>query len=646
MGTTDVVVSRLWAGDRGAPALGPTGTPTLSWSVTTARGEWRQASAEVEVRRGEEVVLVHLDGAASQKVPWPVPPLDAYTSVQLRVRVTGTDGSASEFSDWLEVRTGFLSPADWAASFIGAAQEVPDHRPVRFRTVVAAPAGLRSATLSVTAHGVYEALVGGRVVGDEVLAPGWTPFTEVLTVQSHDVTALLTPGAPAVVGVTVAEGWYGESFGFGYAERPWDGPPLLSAQLRMVDEDGTVTTVVTDASWRATIEGPVLAASIYDGEVHDARREDEALDDPDVPLPGALPAVLVDADVHRLVPASAPPIRTHEELAVRAVSLSPSGRTILDFGQNLVGRLRLRVPAAEGATITLRHAEVLEDGELCVRPLRRARATDTLTVGPRAADWSPRFTVHGFRYAEVTGWPRELDPALITAVVVHNDMVRTGYLSTGDADLDQLHSNVVWSMRGNFLALPTDCPQRDERMGWTGDIQVFAPTAGYLYDTAGFLGSWLRDLAAEQRRRGGVVPFVVPDPFPRRAPADGGLGRRGDHRPVGPVERSSPTPRRSVGSTRACATGSRWSGRARRATCGPAASSSATGSIPPPRRRTPRGPAPTRTSSPARTTTARRRSSRRPPPCWGRGTTRRSTAPWPSASGRPSSRSSSARRAG
>ena len=174
----------------------------------------------------------------------------------------------------------------------------------------------------------------------------------------------------------------------------------------------------------------------------------------------------------------APPVRRFERLPVREVITSPSGKTLLDFGQNLVGRLRLDVAGPAGTVITLRHAEVLEHGELGTRPLRAAAATDRYTLrGGGAGDWEPEFTFHGFRYAEVEGWPGELDPSAISAVVVHSDMERTGWFSCSDDLVNRLHENVVWGQRGNFLSVPTDCPQRDERLGWTGDIQVFAPTA-------------------------------------------------------------------------------------------------------------------------------------------------------------------------
>ena len=216
-----------------------------------------------------------------------------------------------------------------------------------------------------------------------------------------------------------------------------------------------------------------------------------------------------------LVASSEPPVRRTELVAPIAISLSPSSRTIIDFGQNLVGRLRLHVQGPAGQTIILRHAEVLEHGELCTRPLRKAQATDHYTLKGNGIEvWEPHFTFHGFRYAEVEGWPGTLQADDIGAVVCHSDMERTGWFECSDLLINQLHENVIWSMRGNFLSIPTDCPQRDERLGWTGDIQVFAPTASFLYDCAGFLASWLADVAADQKAAGGIVPFVVPNGLP------------------------------------------------------------------------------------------------------------------------------------
>ncbi|MFJ4623960.1 family 78 glycoside hydrolase catalytic domain [Streptomyces sp. NPDC088812] len=225
-------------------------------------------------------------------------------------------------------------------------------------------------------------------------------------------------------------------------------------------------------------------------------------------------------DLGRLVAPDGPPVRRTELVDPVAVITSPSGRTVLDFGQNLVGRLRIRVSGEAGRTVTLRHAEVLENGELGTRPLRRAEATDSYTLrGGGTEEWEPRFTFHGFRYAEVDGWPGEIAPGDLRAVVCHTDMRRTGWFECSDPLVNKLHENVVWSMRGNFLDIPTDCPQRDERLGWTGDLQIFAPTASFLYDCAGLVRSWLTDLALQQSPEG-WPPLWVPgfeSVFPRFA---------------------------------------------------------------------------------------------------------------------------------
>lgn len=520
------VVGALWAEGRGRPEFLATSTPALSWRVDTDQSNWEQQSYLIERRTAEGTESAEAQTGDSQHVPWPFDPIGAYDSVDVRVRVSGSgsvDGESSladsEPSDWLTLRTGPLTAGDWSASFIAAEPtEAPiddEQRTSLFRRTFSPRSDVASAILSVTAHGVYEATLNGATVGDEVLAPGWTSYDARLTFQSFDVTDGIRPGEN-VIGATVADGWYGERFGFdGNFARSYAGPRALSAQLRIAYSDGTTETVVTDATWSASTAGPVVSAGIYQGEHYDARRETAAFSDPSVDHSDAVAATVIDADAARLTPSFAPPVRRIERVAPLDLITTPSGRTIIDFGQNLVGWLELRIDAPAGHTVTLRHAEVLENGELGVRPLRFAKATDSFTGdGGGIRTWSPRFTFHGFRYAEIDNWPGELSLDAVTAVVVHNDMVRTGTLETSNPQLNQLHQNVLWGMRGNFLSLPTDCPQRDERLGWTGDIQVFTPTASYLYDVSGFLGSWLRDLDLDQQRADGVVPFVVPNPLP------------------------------------------------------------------------------------------------------------------------------------
>ncbi|WP_210508312.1 family 78 glycoside hydrolase catalytic domain [Naasia sp. SYSU D00057] len=513
MTDTTPLVSRVWLEGRGGPRFLATGTPALSWQVETTTAGWRQAGARVELRRGSETESVELHAPDSQSVTWPFSALAAYDDAEVRVAVRGDGGKWSAPSAWVSARTAALGPGDWTAAFIASPEPIDEsRRPIRFRTVFEARGPVRSAVLSATAHGVYETVLNGAPTTDEVLAPGWTAYDQRLLFQSSDVTALVRPGRN-VLGATVAEGWYRERFGFdGKFAVAYPGPVALSAQLRLEYEDGSVDVVATDATWETSATGPTVSASIYQGETYDARAEDDAFENPDAALPGAGPAVVIDADSTRLAPSPVPPVRRIERVAVADVLTSASGKPILDFGQNLVGWLELDLDLPAGTELVLRHAEVLEHGELGLRPLRFAAATDSFTAAGDARTWSPRFTFHGFRYAQVEGLPEGFDPARITAVVVHTDLERTGWLTTSDPMLDQLHANVVWGMRGNFLSIPTDCPQRDERLGWTGDIQVFTPTASYLYDVSGFLRSWLRDLALQQTDTG--VPMVIPSPLP------------------------------------------------------------------------------------------------------------------------------------
>ncbi|WP_376796408.1 family 78 glycoside hydrolase catalytic domain [Thermogemmatispora sp.] len=490
--------------------------PRLSWQVETALANWHQAAYELEAyeesgRLWASSGLVR--SGESHLVAWPFPPLRSRQRLAVRVRVEGGDGSRSPWSELVPVEAGLLQPSDWEARFItpdwDEESERPQPAPLLRREFEVAP-GLRAGRLYITALGVYEAQLNGHLVGDQVLAPGWTSYDQRLLYQTYDVTALLREGRNAL-GVMLGDGWYRGRLGFHGGRRNLYGERLaLLAQLELHYADGRCERVVSDLSWRAC-EGPIRASDLYDGEVYDARQEKDGWSEPGYADHDWHGVRLLDWDLGRLAAPEAPPVRRTALLAPQAILTSPSGRTILDFGQNLVGRLRLRVRGAAGQQLTLRHAEVLEQGELCTRPLRTARATDRYILrGQGLETWEPRFTFHGFRYAEVEGWPGELQPADIQAVVCHSDLERSGWFECSEPLLNRFHENVVWSMRGNFLSIPTDCPQRDERLGWTGDIQVFAPTACFLYDCAGFLSSWLRDLACEQTAEG-IVPFVVPD---------------------------------------------------------------------------------------------------------------------------------------
>jgi alpha-L-rhamnosidase len=485
-----------------------TPSPRLSWTTTAATGDWTQASAEIE--SGGQTATVQ--GRDSVLVAWPFAPLAPGEVRQVRVRVTGSDGAASDWSAPLRIEAGFLGESGWAAPLLKAASPRGVGHPLLVRGEFDAPEGVVRAVLFATAQGVYQAEVNGTEVDDQILKPGWTAYQHRIVHETTDVTELVVAGRNAI-GVRLAGGWFTESFGFQGKESPFYGTePAVGVQLVLTLADGSTETVVGDGSWLTFADGPVLSSGIYAGETVDARREPVGWSEVGFDSSGWEPAATVDSGFPTPTPRSSPAVRITDELPVREVITSPSGRTILDFGQNVVGRLRITVDGEAGHTVTLRHAEVLEHGELGLRPLRRAKATDNYTLaGGGPETWEPRFTFHGFRFAEVENWPGELDPADVTAVVFHSDMKRTGWFDSSHELVNRLHENVVWGMRGNFLYLPTDCPQRDERLGWTGDIQVFSPTASYLYESNGFLASWLEDLALEQSERDGVVPFIVPD---------------------------------------------------------------------------------------------------------------------------------------
>ncbi|OQR59145.1 alpha-L-rhamnosidase [Streptomyces maremycinicus] len=494
--------------------------PRLTWGIdaVTLASTGEQTAYEIEIRRADGSTSTHrADSADRVLVAWPAAPLASRERREVRVRVwEAGESQPGPYSDYAAIEAGLLDPSDWQATAISPACDDPaaaDPRPaylLRDDFHLSQPAA--RARLYVTALGLCDIEINGCPATDDVLLPGWTSYHDRLNYRTYDVTHLLAEGDNAW-GAHLADGWYRGRLGFNGGIRDIYGErTALFAQLEVTHPDGTVTTLTTSPDWRSA-PGPILSTGLLEGETHDARTapagwSQSGFDDTD--WSGIHP---VDLDTTLLTAPTEPPVRRIEELAPRSITVTPSGKTLVDFGQNLVGRLRLRVRGQAGQTITLRHAEVIEDGELCTRPLRGAHATDQyiLSGAPDGEEWEPRFTYHGFRYAEVTGWPGELTPSHLTAVVLHTDMRPTGSFTSSDASLNQLHRNITWSMRGNFVDIPTDCPQRDERLGWTGDLQVFAPTAAYLYDCAGVIDAWLRDLSADtDRDKGGVTPNWAP----------------------------------------------------------------------------------------------------------------------------------------
>lgn len=479
-----------------------TATPRLSWRVEDAGPEWRSDRYELTLERasGTSSVIVH--SPEQLFVPWPFAPLESRERVRVSVR-SGSGRSWSAPSESLVIEAGLLAQSDWVRDLISPATigGLSDGAPLLFGDADLA-ADPVSARLYLTAHGIVEFTINGHRVGDDIFAPGWTAYEKRLRYRAYDITELLHAGSNRLQAL-LGNGWYRGQLVWPQNRSSYGDRLALLAQIEVTYADGSRGIFGTDAGWGA-VGSSILFDDFYDGQ----RRDMRIADSPDgkevdrVEVRGAAS--------ERLVAPSGPPVRITETLPAVQLITSPSGRTIVDFGQNLVGWVRLRVSRAAGEEVTVRHAEVLEHGELGVRPLRSALATSTYILSGRPDEvLQPTLTFNGFRYAEIDGVP-ELALADVDALVLGTDLERTGWFESSDTRLNRLHDNVVWSTRGNFLAVPTDCPQRDERLGWTGDIQVFTPTATTLFDTAGFLSEWLEDLTAEQKPDGGV-PFVIPD---------------------------------------------------------------------------------------------------------------------------------------
>ncbi|KAL2833486.1 bacterial alpha-L-rhamnosidase-domain-containing protein [Aspergillus pseudoustus] len=534
-------------------------SPRLSWryiSSPATTTSWEQTAYDVEIFHysGSARELYHVSGEDSVLVPWPSKPLQSRQRARVRVRAYGNkakgddesegevhrDPEPTAWSPWAEVECALLAREDWLARPITIADvgdgstEAPagvgvvgPQRPLRFRKSFNIPFGgnmtpVARARLYITSLGSYNAYVNGQKVGDECLAPGWTSYNHRINYQVFDIAEMISTTRQNIIGVEVGEGWYATRLGFYGGKRCiWGRDLAVLAQLEVVSQTGDMFQLVSDDSWKCR-HSAIIRSEVYDGELYDACEEEDAptgwtgatpMDDSSwlatrmLPLPSA-----------RLVIPNAPPIRVIETIAPVNIFITPLGKTIIDFGQNLVGKLRvhtLHKPA--GTRVKFIHAEVLEHGELAVGPLRDAKCTDEI-ITPEAPlqDWSPQYTYHGFRYVQVEGWSTTDDFPLtmsgVSALVMHTDMVRTGYFSCSHPMVNQLHENAVWSMRGNFLSVPTDCPQRDERLGWTGDIQIFCPSASFLYNTHGILGDWLQDLALEQlSQEHSIPPLVVPN---------------------------------------------------------------------------------------------------------------------------------------
>ncbi len=379
-----------------------------------------------------------------------------------------------------------------------------------FRTTVKLDKDVKSARLYASALGLYEFRINGKRVGDDCLTPGWTDYNARVQYQTYDITGMLRKGENAM-GVILGDGWYAGHVGLGGAHR-YGKLAKAWGQVEIEFADGSRATMGTDGTWKAS-NGPLLQSDTLMGETYDARKELPGWD-----APGFDDSTWSKAKTETvktpLVASVDLPVRRIMELTPKAVSQPAPGTYIFDLGQNMVGWAKLKVKGDAGKTVTLRFAEVLNpDGTIYITNLRGAKCTDYYTLkGGETETFEPRFTFHGFRYVEVTGYPGAPGMDAITGVVAMSDTPPSGSFECSDSRINQLQSNITWGQRGNFVSVPTDCPQRDERLGWMGDAQIFVRTSTFNMDVARFFTKWCRDVEDAQRPDGAftdVAPFVA-----------------------------------------------------------------------------------------------------------------------------------------
>jgi len=498
-------------------------TPRFSYELDEAAAY--QTAYQLQVTRGRFTSgsectwdTGKVTSAGSLHIEYAGAPLQSCQYFEWRVRIWDANDQPSEFSDPARFAVGLLSHADWHAGWIQPPESYRSPNAYYFRRLFKTDPLLMDARLYATAKGIYHPLLNGQAVSDESFAPGWTDYNQRILYRCYDVTEQLKNGTN-VLGALLNPGWYSGPLAFHhrpfqYVKEPGDKRPSLLMALRLEYADGRVEWVGTDEHWRVHA-GPILESTFLRGETHDAtfKLSELALPELDDSSWGKVQCTALEA-VPKLCAHPGPPVRPTEELAAVRHFEARKGSYIYDFGQNFAGRVRLRVQAPAGTTLRLRFGEMLwPHNELYVDNLRSATSIDTYTCSGEGEEfWEPRFTYHGFRYAELTGFPGVPELSMLTGIVVHSDTPKAGTFECSSPLINQLVSNIDWTQRSNFVDVPTDCPQRDERLGWTGDVQVYIRSAIWNRDVSAFFCKWIQDLIDSQDERGCIPNYAPPLP--------------------------------------------------------------------------------------------------------------------------------------
>jgi alpha-L-rhamnosidase len=493
--------------------------PRFSWKIEATANNTLQTAYSVRVATDNKF--------SSSKIVWQSGKVESDESILLpyngadlksgqryfwQVKIWDNHGTESKWGSVAYFEMGLLSQSDWKAKWIEMEGDTMRYSPApHFRKEISLPKSVLSARVYVTSHGFYELHLNGKKVGDQVLTPGWTSYNKRLQYQVYDVTNLLLKGDNAI-GAVLGDGWYRGTLAWGNNWAIYGKRLGLLMQLVVRYTDGSETTIVSDGTWKASNDGAIRMDDIYNGETCDATKKLTGWDMSGYNDKNWENVRTGNYNNNNLIASEGSPVRKIQEIKPVKIFRTPKGDLIADMGQNMVGWLRLRVKGQKGTVVTIRHAEVMDKfGEFYTTNLRSAKCQLIYTLAGTGEEiYEPRFTFMGFRFVKIEGFPGELTADNLTGVVVHSDMAVTGSFECSNPLLNQLQHNIQWGQNGNFVDVPTDCPQRDERLGWTGDAQAFCRTAAFNRDVSSFFTKWLKDVAADQKP-GGEVPDVIPD---------------------------------------------------------------------------------------------------------------------------------------
>ena len=438
--------------------------------------------------------------------------LEACTKYYFRVKISDNCGDESQWSETGVFVTALLDNKDWEGEFISAEtiDDADNSKGTYVRRTFELKGKIKEAFVYTTALGLYNIFLNGEKIGNDEMTPGWTSYKKHLLYQTYEITEQLQEGSNAI-GAILGAGWYKGKMGFEGKRNNYGKQTALLCQIIIKYEDGTQQIVVSDGTWKGA-DAPVVFSEIYDGETYDARKEIEDWNLSTFNDAMWKPVEIVAYDKSVLTAQAGCRVKEITSIPAKRILTTPEGDTVIDFGQNLTGWITFKVQGKAGDVVVLNCFEVLDaKGNVYVDNLRDAKETITyICKDENEVQFHPHFTFQGFQFAKIAHYPGEVKLENFTAFAVHSDMETTGTFECSNQDINQLQHNILWGLKGNFLDIPSDCPQRNERLGWTGDAQIFCRTASYIVNTYTFFKKWLVDVAADQTDEGGV-PHVVPD---------------------------------------------------------------------------------------------------------------------------------------